>query len=236
MTPHPSAVCAASPTVFQGQTSGNTAKPSLLRRGWRVVKGVVIFVIVVFHLLLFVVRNPLDLWYKPIKSWMEQAGYWEDYGKEFKWVDNFTWKYANFVGCEQGWGMFSPQLARGAPFLAFRYEFTDGSSEQTYSANEPELSGFFRIGGWQIRKLEDYLAYPPEDLATNDERPLWEAYARHAIRRWQRAHPDDGRQLRRVVFVRRRINFPEPEEDPAEYDLPTEKNVATFDAAGRLVP
>jgi hypothetical protein len=209
--------------------------PTPLGLLWRFIKGFLVFVIVVFHLVVLAIRNPLDLWYKPIRNWMQEKGTWERYGERIKLADKFTWKYTNLVGCEQCWSMFSPPVARRAPFLGFRIDFTDGSFETLLSAHEPEPNSFFRIGGWQRRKLEDYLLYP-DDLKNDPERSLWEAYARVVLRQWHKEHPDDPRKIERIVFLRRRIYFPKPDSDPTIYDPPTETEIASFDAEGRVLP
>jgi hypothetical protein len=210
--------------------------PTLLGRLWRGLKGAVVFCIVVFHLVTMAIRNPLDLWYEEVKEWLKEEGLWERHGERFRRVDRFTWKYLNGVGCEQRFSMFSPPVARGAPFLAFRYEFTDGSSELVPSAQEPDPTSFFRLGGWQRRKLEGYLVYPPDDLHQDGERVLWEGQARQAMRQWRADHPDDPRRLKGVTFIRRRIHFPHFDDDPTQYAPPGETVVARFDAEGRLLP
>jgi hypothetical protein len=208
-----------------------------LAQGWRFFKGFLVFLIVTFHLVVLAIRNPLDLWHKPIKEWLEKEGYWKQYGERFDLADNFTKKYTNFVGCEQRWVMFSPPLARRAPFLAVRYEFTDGSSEMVLSEQEPaDMTSFFRVGGWQQRKLEDFLLDVPSNPKTDDEFPVWEAFARYSVRQWRQQHPNDPRKIDRVVLVRRRISFPAHDKDPRINELLSEKDLAVFDAEGRHIP
>ena len=78
---------------------------------------------------------------------------------------------------------------------------------------------------------------PPDDLYSDPKpRTMWENNARHAIGKWRAASPDDPRELARVVFLRRRINFPEPGEDYEDPSAREERDVATFDAEGRLLP
>src|SRR5262249_5870267 len=56
--------------------------------------------------------------------------------------------YGTFFGLDQGWAMFTPELARRSPFLAARIEFTDDTSVLLLSENEPtDLNHYFRIGG-----------------------------------------------------------------------------------------
>jgi hypothetical protein len=205
-------------------------------RFWRGVKGTFVFLVVVFHLLVLAIRNPLDLWNQPIREWVGTHEGNTRAGEYLDVADRFTLKYTNLVGCEQRWNMFGPPMSRSADFLAYRIEFSDGSSEHVYSSNEPDPTSFFRIGGWQRRKLEEYLLEPPRSLTNDPERSLWEASARQVVRTWQAQHPDDPRTLTRVVLLRRRIYFPAPDADPRRYDPPEEKPVVSFDARGRLLP
>jgi hypothetical protein len=216
-------------------------------RAWRYLKGGVVFLVVVFHLAVLAVRNPLDLWYKPLRDWMEknpegaERSYWDRYGRDdrspLRLADNFTWKYTNLVGMEQRWVMFGPPLARSAPFLAVRIEFTDGTTQTLLSPNEPDdPTSFLRVGGWQVRKLEDYLIWPPDDLAHDPELPVWEAYARYRLAQWRQARPGDPRKVERIVFVRRRVHLPEPSQSAADVNLPSESDILTFDAQGKLKP
>lgn len=234
-------------------TNSPSPKP-WYRTAWRFVRGCLIFLFVVFHLFLLVVRNPLDLWYKEIKEWSMKTPiwtvskseedpppsptWWDRYGEEVELVDRFTWRYGNLVGCEQGWSMFTPPVARGANFMAVRLEFRDGTSELLLSDNEPvDPTRYFRLGGWQTRKLEDYLMWPPDDLYSDPKpRSMWENNARYAVRKWRAASPDDPRELARVVFLRRRISFPEPGEEYEDPSAREERAFATFDAEGRLLP
>jgi hypothetical protein len=206
------------------------------RQFWRGIKGTVVFLIVVFHLVVLAIRNPLDLWYPSIRGWITAHAGASRAPEYLRLANRFTWKYTNLVGCEQSWDMFSPPVARKADFLAIRFEFTDGSSERVLSSGEPDPTSFFRVGGWQWRKLEDYLLYPSGRLTTDSERLLWEACARHAARTWQARHPDDPRTLAKIVFIRRQIPFPEPGTDPRQYDPPEETPIVEFDGQGRLLP
>jgi hypothetical protein len=192
-----------------------------------------VFAIVAWHLAVLLVRNPLDLWYRPIRDWAKEQPWWERHGNTFKRVDTVTWKYANFVGCEQGWCMFSPPMAERAPFLAVRIDFDDGSSELMCSDNEPEPTSFFRVGGWPLRKLEDRLGGNcPDEGAPAREWALHSAYVRAALRRWHQESPDDQRQPRRLVLLRRYIYFPRPGQPP-HFDAPYERRLATFYPDGR---
>jgi hypothetical protein len=226
-------------------------QPSALRRLVRYTKGVLVFLIVAFHLIVLAIRNPLDLWYDPIRDWFKARGYLDrPVARESKdgrkvarrppWFDvahRFTWKYTNLVGCEQRWTMFTPRMARGAPFFGVRLKFTDGSTELLRSELEPEHPDrFFRMDGWQTRKLENCLLEAPKNLATDSELPFWEAYARHYVRKWRTMYPDDPRTIDRVLFVRRYIAFPDLAEGPHDFKPVEETVTATFDAEGKVRP
>jgi hypothetical protein len=217
-----------------GQEPSNTPPPARAAHLRRALVRTAVFLFVAWHLLFFAVRNPLDLWSEPITEWLKEHGWWERYGDAVRRVDRLTDRYAKGVGCEQGWVMFRPPMARAASFLAVRFEFTDDSRDTTSSENEPDPRRFFRLGGWQTRKLEDQLLDPPDDLAKAPSLPAWEGYARYALRRWKERHPDDPRQVRRIVLVRRRIAFPWPGQPPGAYEPATEKDIAAFGPDGRL--
>jgi hypothetical protein len=211
-----------------------TAPSGRLARLWRRLTRAAVCLVVAWHLFFFAVRNPLDLWYEPISKWLKKRGWWQRWGGSFQRVDRFTWKYGNFVGCEQRFVMFSPPMARRVVFLAVRYEFADGSREVLLSDNEPDPTYFFRFGGYQTRKLERYLQSPPDELDRSAEWPLWEGYARHALRRWRQRHPDDPRRLRRLVLVQRAIALPRPGKPLGAFDPPTETDLVAFGPDGRL--
>jgi hypothetical protein len=243
--------------------------PSLLTRIGRLLRGVLIFSIVAWHLAYFCIRNPLDFWDKPIRGWLKQkswrelslaaagapelgwwdtlgAGngfdqvaeapgtFWQRWGAWFRVADHLTYRFGNCVGCEQHWVMFSPPIARYAPFLGVRYEFTDGSEVEVPSDNEPDPARFFRVGGWQTRKYEDYLMTGTDD-EFHPEYPMWAAHARFLARRWRERNPNDPRELYRVVLIKRYIYFPKPEKPVGEYDAPTRQDIAYFTPDGRLV-
>src|SRR5262249_13725415 len=126
-------------------------------------------------------------------------------------------------GVEQGWSMFTPNMARGCSFLAAEIEFRDDND--TYlvkSPNEPAFSKgeqpvpqtFLRVGGWRQRKYEDSLAFTKPDqlermdASDGDDLFLFEAYVRWSIRRWREKEPDDKRTPSRVRLLRRRFSFP----------------------------
>lgn len=225
---------------------------------WRYFKSAAVFLIVAFHLAVLLIRNPLDLWDKEIREYLREKpawggalaaaaderleaprSLWDRYGDDYKKADRFTYKFTNWAGVEQRWVMFSPPLARKGDFLAVRLEFTDGSPpEVLFSENEPaDPSSFFRLGGWQVRKLEDYLAWPSDGTLfdSGPEKRLWEAFARHSVKKWRQMRPGDPRKVERVVLVRRRLYFQAPGQRPEDVDPPTEREVATFDAEGRVM-
>ena len=88
----------------------------------------------------------------------------------------------------------------------------------------------------QIRKLEDAIMDVPESRESDPERPMWVAYVRHQVKRWQHKHPDDKRELRRVVLVRRRVYFPAPHEPIGHYEAPEESDIIAFTADGKVLP
>lgn len=206
------------------------------RSPWAWLRAALVAAFVVWHLYFLLLRNPLDLWGTEIKGWLKERSWWESVEQPFQFVDKATSKYGNFTGTEQGWTMFASPLARSAPFLAARITFTDGSTLELRSPNEPaDPAAFLRIGGWRQRKLEDYLVQvKPEDLAGHTERELWRAYVRWSVRRWRAAWPDDTRIPEHVDLVRRSIVFPAPGDDPSHFEPPEETVLGTFDPDGRL--
>jgi hypothetical protein len=211
-----------------------TAPCGRLARLGRRARSAAVFLLVAWHLVFFAVRNPLDLWSKPISRWLKEHGWWQRYGDDFRRVDRVTWKYANLVGCEQRFDMFSPPMSRRVYFLAVRCEFTDGSREVLLSDNEPDPARFFRLGGYQTRKLESYLLSVPDELDESPEWPLWEGYARAAWRRWRQRHPDDPRRLSRLVLVQRAFSRPGPGDLPGAFAPPDETDLVAFGPDGRL--
>lgn len=204
-----------------------------LAKAWRTVKSVLVFLFVTWNLVILAIRNPLDLLEPQILEWIDDTPLADSIRPQLDQVNNFTWKYVNLVGCEQRWVMFSPPMNREAYFPGFRHEFTDGSSALTKSAQEPDPASFFRVGGWQQRKLEDYLLVPPAELDNAPSWPLWEGFARGAIRKWKQQHSDDGRELKRLVLIKRRITFIEPDQPPGIYQQPVQEDVIAFDPNGK---
>ena len=76
----------------------------------------------------------------------------------------------------------------------------------------------------------------PEELhgSRSDDVPIFAAYVRWRVRRWHEAHPADPRTPEKVKLVRRRIDLPEPGDDPTKYSEPILTEVGTFDADGGL--
>ena len=209
--------------------------PRLAGTVLRVVKAVAIFLVVSWHLFFFAVRNPLDLWKKDIRAWLEKRQGWTAWGERaFDLADQATFRFANLTGCEQRWIMFSPPMARRASFLGTRFEFRDGSRVTVASLNEPTPDQFFRVGGWQTRKYEECLMEVPSP--GDEEFPLWQAFARHKAREWRARHLTDPREMVRVVLVNRHIRFPAWHEPPGHYLAPEETDLATFDPEGRPLP
>lgn len=226
-----------------------------LGRLCRYANAVVVFLIVAWHLVFLAIRNPLDLWDKDIRAYLKKPfrqpapdekqvegstsgeSPWDYVGPYYVLADRVTYRFANTTGCEQRWVMFTPPMARRAPFLAVRFEFADGSTVTNPSANEPaDSASFFRFGGWQTRKLEDVLMEVPESREADPEWPMWVAFVRHQARLWKQKHPDDRRELRRIVLVKRRIYFPAPDEPIGHYAAPEETDLIKFDPDGRALP
>jgi hypothetical protein len=179
--------------------------------------------VVVFHLLLFAVRGAVSLRGPEVRA---RAGA----------LDRATERYANLVGCEQDWRLFSAPVAREAAFPAWRLELSDGSAVTVRSAGEPaDSAAYFRVGGWQLRRLEDHLVDPPAEREAAAVWPLWEAAARDRAAAWRRDHPGDPRAVRRVVLVRRLYTLPRPEADPARPAV-SETDLAAFAPNGRAMP
>jgi hypothetical protein len=211
------------------------APEALLRRLGRYAVRTVVILFVTWQLFFLAFRNPLDLWKSQIEGWCAKQRWWKKVEKPYEALDKVTTRYGNLLGIEQGWTMFTPPLARSAPFLGARLQFADGSEEVLRSPNEPDVAGFLRLGGWRQRKLEDSLVHAsPEELPWKEDLPLYQAYARWCVQRWKEAHPDDRRDIVRVVLLRRRIYFPELGHDPSIYEDPYVVTVGEFDAAGRL--
>jgi hypothetical protein len=213
-----------------------------LGRAWRFLKGTAAFLFVCWNLFFLAFRNPLDLWWDDVEAWFEARPWWGSVGPWFKPADRATTRYGHVTGTEQGWSMFTPRVARAAPYLAAQLEFDDGTGDTVFSTNEFEHDkAYVRVGGWRQRRLEDKLANidGPEKLAEyrawgNPDLALWESYARHAARRWRAAHPDDRRRIVTIKLICRSTRFPEPGQDPKHFEQRGPWPVGEFDPDGRL--
>jgi hypothetical protein len=158
----------------------------------------------------------------------------------FTTLDDVTSRYGNFFGIDQGWSMFTPPLARKAPFLGAELTFTDGTTAMLYSPNEPDMdqrrglsSGYIRLGGWRQRKLEDYML-TRDSVASKDDKQVYQAYILWCIRRWRDANPGDRREVKFVTVVWRSMKFPEPGKDPSRFEPVTSDPIGIFNPDGTL--
>lgn len=204
-----------------------------------------------FHLLFLVIRNPLDLWDDEMKKWLVQQKVWQDdppteeqreasYNVRpiYRFLDELTHRYGQTTGTEQRWVMFTPPMARRAPFLAVRLEFADGSQVMVLSDNEPrDPAEFLRIGGWQTRKIEDVIYDIPATRGpANSEWPMWEAFIRWRVRHWKATFENTDREPVRAVLVKRIILFPGPFDPPNRYRYGEEEDLLSFTPEGKLLP
>jgi hypothetical protein len=236
------------------QPAAPTASP--LRRAWRIVKIIAVTTFVVWHLFFLTYRNFADLWGEEVakKAAVEKTN-WEtewkhsDGGRlsqsyaamkfwqacfdvtEEKEAARITRRYGAFLGQEQGWCMFAAPLARKAFFPAVRIHFSDGSTEDLHSGNEPDPNSYRRFGGFRQRKLEDYIAY---GNAQGEEAAVWSNYTLWVYRHWRAAHPDDHRELKWLQLRARRIDFPAPDQQ-RDFPEPDSWEIALYDADGRWV-
>lgn len=224
----------------------------------RILRFAIVLIVVAFHLAVLAARNPLDLWDKEIRAYLRELPLsgerWgaaaaadldvkpptsclddKQFSERFDKADRFSYKFCNGVGLEQDWCMFGAPMARTVKFLAVRLEFEDDTSELIFSPNEPaDPTRYFRIGGYQIRKMEGYLMKPSfSDLRDPVQAQFYEGYARYVARKWQQAHPNDQRKLRSIVFVSRKWRFPEPNQKYANLPPPHSEDVVIFDAQGK---
>lgn len=160
-------------------------------------------------------------------------------------LDHCLASYGNLTGVPRGWAMFASPLSREASFLTAWLEIEDGSSVVYRFETEPDdPRAYFRIGGWRMRKLNDCLVYTTaEQLPHEDDLPLYEAYVRHCIRRWnnaeiERARDLEARPARRVEHVgliRRRLSFTGPKDPPGMIRPPRTERLGTFTPNGELI-
>ena len=141
-----------------------------LPRLWPAARTAAVALFVGWQLFFLAARNTLDFWYTPLKDWCVRREVWDGGVRPaLDPVDDATRRYGHFNGIDQNWRMFAPPLARSAQFLAARIDFTDGSDAVLLSENEPDPRGFFRVGGWRQRRLEDVLVYKERDRLPGDE-------------------------------------------------------------------
>ncbi len=204
-------------------------------RPGRYLRAALLIGFVSWQLFFLLLRNPLDLWWNDVEPWVKKQAWWARVEPVFTPVDRLTKRYGNLAAVQQGWSMFTPPLARSAPFLTARLDFTDGSHDFVFSENEPDPAHFLRLGGWRQRKLEDYMVHSkPSDLPGNQELPLFEAYARWCARRWQADHANDPRQVAQIVLLNRTLEFPAPGQDLRQVSPPTVTLIGTFGPDGKL--
>src|SRR5437899_2717743 len=101
-------------------TPTDPPRPTLMARLvrlWRATKTCAVVLFVLWNLFFLVLRNPLDVWWDDyLKKWCESHDWWPSVRGPFRKADNATYYYGNFFGIDQGWTMFTPELARRAPF------------------------------------------------------------------------------------------------------------------------
>ncbi len=184
---------------------------SAWRTVWRRLVRAAVAVFVVWHLFfLFVTNTKLDA----------------------PWVDAVVKPYEKRLGLDQCWGMFTSPLWRNSPFPAVRVHFTDGSSVDILSPNEPkDVTNFFRFGGARQRKYEHHLIEgshvgTPERPAL--EEPALRRLTEDYLRRWRAENPGDGRVAESVTLLRRTYVLP-PLGEPLKPDAkPTLKELGSF--------
>lgn len=218
-------------------TATDRPRRSWFGRLWRVVQTTLIVLFVCWHLFFMFVRNHLDLWEDTILGWAKEQTWWSRVERPVHHIDYKTWYYGNFTGCEQGWGMFSPPMARRVAFMGGKLIFSDGSHAIVTSINEPQdPASYFRAGGWRQRKLEDCLGWvKPESIPESADLPVYGAFIRWYIRTWRQAHPDDPRTVSEVHLIYRNYVLPGVDQDPASFAPPTESVLAVFSPEGEYL-
>jgi hypothetical protein len=66
--------------------------------------------------------------------------------------------------------------------------------------------------------------------------PIYSAYVRWSLRRWRAASPDDPRTPERVELIKRRFEFPTPDDRPGDIKPGATSLLGTFDVQGNLLP
>jgi hypothetical protein len=218
--------------IVEHDTEPRTGPAARLGRG---LVRVAVFLFVVWQLAFLLFRNTVDSWRSRLEEALGPKDRWGEFGERVADYDRITTRYAALCGIEQGWPMFSGPLARSAPFPAVHIVFADGSQELVVSDNEPADPNFyFRFGGERHRKLEDYLASPLRGAVSGVERPLWEAYARDAVRRFRAAHPDDRRAPVKALVIARRLYYTRPDQSAGDRDPMVSTLLTEFDLPAGL--
>jgi hypothetical protein len=211
----------------------NPSAPTRIGKLWKRLKLTAVIAFVFWNLVFLAYRNIADLWGESLIRWSSER---IDYKRLEPGIDRFsetTKRYAGFMGIEQGWSMFASPMARNAPFPALQIEFEDGSEELVLSANEPDPERFLRWGGWRQRKLEDTIASAAADKAcTGKEAAVWSSFTLWMFQNWQLVHPDDARDVKQLVLLRRRIEFCEPGQSRRR-DPPESSVIARYAIDGR---
>lgn len=168
-----------------------------------VLKRAIIFAFVLWQLFFLAFRNPVDLWQEDFEKWAKSQSWWdankptwrryeEDY---FDPVSKATKAYSRVFAVEQGWSMFTPNLARRGRFLDARIDFSDGTEIDILSENQIHRyeiddnkdgayrpKPFLRFGGWRQRKLEDSLIdAEPDKIADADDLALYGPFVRWTV-------------------------------------------------------
>ena len=176
------------------------------RQAWRCVARVVVPVFVVWHVFVLFMTNAC------IKG---------------PWVTAVVKPYEKMLGLDQSWGMFSSPLWRTSPFPAVRVHFTDGSSVDILSPNEPkDVTRFFRFGGARQRKYEHHLI--EGSLIGTHEEPALRRLTMEYLQRWRQENPGDARVANRVTLLRRSYELPQPGDRLSADAKPTLKELGTF--------
>lgn len=180
--------------------------PKPIREVFRRFKQLLVIIFVTWHLFfLFVTNAKLD----------------------GEWSAATVNRYEDYLGLDQGWGMFSSPVWKTTPFPALRLEFTDGSSDVMRCDNEPaDIKNYFKTTRSRLRKFEEHL------LGVSDgdyRRPMLVAYANWRVDEWQHRHPDDTRQVKQAVLLKRIYEVPGPDADRDVGREPTVEEVTVIE-------
>lgn len=178
----------------------------VFRLAWRRFTQVAVPAFVIWHLLFLFITNA---------------------GIKGPWVTAVIKPYEKRLGLDQYWGMFSSPLWRTSPFPAVRVHFTDGSSVDILSPNEPkDVTHYFRFGGGRQRKYEHHLI--EGSLIGTQEEPALRRLTVEYLRRWRGENPGDARVAQRVTLLRRSYELPPPGELLSPDVKPTVKELGAF--------